>query len=36
MCDYFKKPEQEMRSALGRFGITGQNQIMPMRNLSGE
>lgn len=34
MMEFFQKPIEEMRRAIGRFGITGPNQTLPMKNLS--
>ncbi|KAH7404179.1 hypothetical protein KP509_15G013900 [Ceratopteris richardii] len=34
MSEYPGMEEEKMRAAIGRFGLTGKAQIMPMRNLS--
>ena len=34
MSEYPGNEEEKMRAAVGRFGLTGKCQVMPMRNLS--
>ncbi|KAK1283989.1 ABC transporter F family member 1 [Acorus calamus] len=34
MKEYTGNEEEKMRSAIGRFGLTGKAQVMPMKNLS--
>ncbi|XP_024983960.1 ABC transporter F family member 1-like [Cynara cardunculus var. scolymus] len=34
MSEYLGNEEEKMRVAIGRFGLTGKVQVMPMKNLS--